>query len=36
MTMEMSKDTDKNKLGEQRMVQSGKISKSQMKLAILY
>ena len=28
------KDTDKNKLGEQRMVQSGKISKSQMKLAI--
>ena len=29
------KDTDKNKKGEQRMVQSGKISKSQMKLAIL-
>ena len=28
------KNTDKNKKGEQRMVQSGKISKSQMKLAI--
>ncbi|PDH49688.1 MAG: 1,4-dihydroxy-2-naphthoate octaprenyltransferase, partial [Bacteroidetes bacterium MED-G20] len=28
------KNTDKNKKGEQRMVQSGKISRSQMKLAI--
>lgn len=29
------KNADKNRIGEQRMVQSGKISKYQMKIAVL-